>query len=323
MARAMAVRCSSPPESCVGSLASLAGEADEREHPFDRRADDRARACRSPRARTRRSRRRSCAAAGGSPGRRCRCVRRRSGTSFFAICRRSKPATSTRPWRRLLVPDEQLDERGLAGSGGPDEEDEVALRDDEVDVDEGGLPVRVGLADALDANRVMRLGGRRAIGPQQARDPAAVARATSGCPGGAAGGRDGGGSGAGRHAGAWPGGRGSLAGPDAEPPLGGPRCVAAAGRRPLWMRRRSSAGRVAQGRSSCPAAGTPRRMRRRPRRGGAHSTRGRRSRAGPCRPRGRSAARPPPPRRAAARRCPRASARVSSMTSAAPSATST
>ena len=55
----------------------------------------------------------------------------------------------TMPGRRLLVADEQLDERALARAGGPDEEDEVALRDDQVDVDQGALAVRVDLGHVV------------------------------------------------------------------------------------------------------------------------------------------------------------------------------
>ena len=44
---------------------------------------------------------------------------------------------------RDLVADEQLDERRLAGAGRPDEEDEVAFGDDQVDVAQGELAVRV------------------------------------------------------------------------------------------------------------------------------------------------------------------------------------
>ena len=44
---------------------------------------------------------------------------------------------------RHLVADEQLDEGRLAGARRPDEEDEVALGDDQVDVAQGELAVRV------------------------------------------------------------------------------------------------------------------------------------------------------------------------------------
>ena len=52
--------------------------------------------------------------------------------------------------RRQLVADEQLDEGRLAGARRPDEEDEVALGDDQVDVAQRQLAVRVALRDVVE-----------------------------------------------------------------------------------------------------------------------------------------------------------------------------
>ena len=62
---------------------------------------------------------------------------------------RSWPSRTTSPCGRELVADQQLDERGLARPGRPDEEDEVALGDDEVDVAQRDLAVRVLLRDVV------------------------------------------------------------------------------------------------------------------------------------------------------------------------------
>jgi Protein of unknown function (DUF1602). len=50
---------------------------------------------------------------------------------------------------RDLIADEQFDERGLTGAGWPDKEDEVALGDDQVDVAQGQLAVRVLLGHVM------------------------------------------------------------------------------------------------------------------------------------------------------------------------------
>ena len=59
-ARAIAVRCCSPPDSCAGSCSAWAVRPDEGEHPIDRRPDLAGAACRSPRGRRRRSPGPSC-----------------------------------------------------------------------------------------------------------------------------------------------------------------------------------------------------------------------------------------------------------------------
>ena len=76
-------------------------------------------------------------------------LRRMRGTSRRARRARSWPSRMTAPLGRDLVADEQLDQGRLAGSGRPDEEDEVALGDDEVDVAQGDVAVRVGLGDVV------------------------------------------------------------------------------------------------------------------------------------------------------------------------------
>ena len=55
-----------------------------------------------------------------------------------------------RALRRQLVADQELHERGLAGPGRADEEDEVALGHDEVDVLERVAAVRVGLRHVVE-----------------------------------------------------------------------------------------------------------------------------------------------------------------------------
>ena len=147
-ARAMAVRCCSPPDSWAGVCFGLGRQADDRQHAVDRRADLAARMAGhleregdvlpdrlgrqqlevleddpdlAPHPRDLAARR-----AGRGPGRR---GRRRRG--------------------RDLVADEQLDERRLARAGRSDEEDEVALGDDEVDVAQRDLAVGVLLRDVV------------------------------------------------------------------------------------------------------------------------------------------------------------------------------
>ena len=64
-------------------------------------------------------------------------LRRTCGTLRRGRRARSWPSRMTSPRRRELVADEQLDERRLAGARRADEEDEVALGDDQVDVAAG------------------------------------------------------------------------------------------------------------------------------------------------------------------------------------------
>ena len=55
--------------------------------------------------------------------------------------------------RRALLADEETDQRGLAGAGRSDEEDEVAGVDPEVDVAQREGAVRVALADVVERDQ--------------------------------------------------------------------------------------------------------------------------------------------------------------------------
>ncbi len=90
-------------------------------------------ACRSPAARRRRSRRRSCSAAAGSPGRRCRsggAARHLPAGEPVDLLAGDVDAAAG----RARLAQHQPQERRLAGAGGADEEDELALLDVDVDV---------------------------------------------------------------------------------------------------------------------------------------------------------------------------------------------
>ena len=147
-ARAMAVRCCSPPDSCDGICFDLGRQPDEREHPIDRRPDL------APRR-------------AGHLERERHVLPDRLGRQQLEVLEddpdlaahpRHVPARQPgevlaveddRALGRELVADEQLDERRLARPGRPDEEDEVAFGDDEVDVAERQLAVRVLLGDVV------------------------------------------------------------------------------------------------------------------------------------------------------------------------------
>ena len=64
--------------------------------------------------------------------------------------------------RGQLVPDQELHQGRLAGAGCADEEDEVALRDDEVDVLQGVAAVRIGLGHVVEHEHRPARVGRRA-----------------------------------------------------------------------------------------------------------------------------------------------------------------
>ena len=147
-ARAMAVRCCSPPDSCDGRLLRLRGQADERQHPVDRRSDLAARRA-------------------GHLERERHVLPDRLGRQQLEVLEDDADLAphlghlpSPEPGDilaveddlatgRELVADQQLDERRLARARRTDEEDEVALGDDEVDVAQGELAVRVRLRDVV------------------------------------------------------------------------------------------------------------------------------------------------------------------------------
>ena len=148
-ARAMAVRCCSPPESWFGHLAGLRRQPDEREHPVDggpdlpaRRAGDLEREGDVLPDRLGRQQLEVLeddadlaahrAAPGGAAGGR---GPRRRGRPRRCV------ASSSRI-RSLISVD-------LPAPDGPDEEDEVALRDHEVDVPQRDLAVGVPLGDVV------------------------------------------------------------------------------------------------------------------------------------------------------------------------------
>ena len=141
-ARAMAVRCCSPPDSCEGTCWACCGQPDEREHPVDGRPDL------APRR-------------AGHLEREGDVLADRLGRQELEVLEDDADLAphlghlaaaelghvlaveDDRAARRELVADEQLDERRLARAGRPDEEDEVALGDDQVDVAQGDLAVGV------------------------------------------------------------------------------------------------------------------------------------------------------------------------------------
>ena len=147
-ARAIAVRCCSPPDSCEGSCSAWAL----------RPTSDRTRSTAGPIWRR------------GRPGDlegEADVLPNRLGRQQLEVLEDDPdlapdpgnlPATQAghilavedhRSAGRDLVPDEQLDQGRLAGARRADQEHEVALGDGQVDVTQGGLAVGVGLGDVV------------------------------------------------------------------------------------------------------------------------------------------------------------------------------
>ena len=148
-ARAIAVRCCSPPGQRARQLACLGGQADERQHPIDGRGDL-------------------------APGRAGHLERERDVLPD-GLRRQElevleddpdlppdpRDLAASKPGEvlavedhdavgRELVADQQPDQGGLAGAGRSDEEDEVALGHDQVDIAQGDIAVRIGLRDVME-----------------------------------------------------------------------------------------------------------------------------------------------------------------------------
>ena len=148
-ARAIAVRCCSPPDSWDGVCFACAVRPDEREHAIDGRPD-------------------LLAGRAGDLERERHVLVDRLGRQQLEVLEDDPDLAphlghlaTPEPGDvlaveddlaagRELVADEQLDERRLAGAGRADEEDEVALGDDQVDVAQGELAVRVRLRHVVE-----------------------------------------------------------------------------------------------------------------------------------------------------------------------------
>ena len=147
-ARAIAVRCCSPPDSWFGVWLGLGREADQREDPVHRRLDPAARR------------------AGHLQGERDVLPDRLRREELEVLEDDPDLATHLRDLAarqpgevlaveddvaagRDLVADEQLDERGLARAGRADEEHEIPFRDGQVHVAQRDLAVRVLLGDVV------------------------------------------------------------------------------------------------------------------------------------------------------------------------------
>ena len=145
----MAVRCCSPPDSWAGVCLRLGGQADDGQHPVDRRPDLAARIA-------------------GHLERERDVLPDRLGRQQLEVLE-DDPDLAAHPGHlaarqpgevlpvehdvaagRDLVADEQLDQRRLAGARRPDEEHEVAFGDDQVDVAQRDLPVGVLLRDVVE-----------------------------------------------------------------------------------------------------------------------------------------------------------------------------
>src|SRR5260221_192875 len=83
-----------------------------------------------------------------------------------------------------LVANQELHQRRLAGTRRPDQEDEVALRDDEVDLRQGVSPVRIRLRDVVEDEDRPTGNGRTAVElgwrARPARPPAAIGQGVNG-----------------------------------------------------------------------------------------------------------------------------------------------
>ena len=183
-ARAIAVRCCSPPESVAGSWSAWALRPTTREGAIDGRPDL------SARRPGHLQRERDVLA--DRPGREqlevleddpdlCGAAR---GPCAAGRGRGPARRRTTSPARGQLVADEQLEERRLAGARRPDEEDELPSAEGQVDVAQGDLAVGVGLADAAqghDGTRGLRAApgaGRRGPGSGVGGRPEEVVRSS-------------------------------------------------------------------------------------------------------------------------------------------------
>ena len=88
-------------------------------------------------------------------------LRRSCGTFHAPRRAMSRPATSTRPSVATSSRSNKLEERRLAGAGRPDEEDELALADLEIEIPQGDDIAFVDLGDVFETNHE-RMDPRRA-----------------------------------------------------------------------------------------------------------------------------------------------------------------
>ena len=142
-ARAMAVRCCSPPDSCDGDLLGLGGQPDDGQHAVDRRPDLAPRD--SPVTSSAKATFSQTVLVGSSlkSWKMIPILRRIWGTWRRRQAGQVLAVEHDLAAARDLVADEQLDQGRLAGAGRSDEEHEVALGDDQVHVAQGDLAVRV------------------------------------------------------------------------------------------------------------------------------------------------------------------------------------
>ena len=157
-ARAMAVRCCSPPDSWDGVCFACGGQPDQGQHAIDRRADLLARRAgdleREGHVLVDRLRRQQLEVLEDDPDLAPHLGHLPAAEPGDVLAVEDDLAAG-----RELVADEQLDQGRLAGPGRPDEEDEVALGDDQVDVAQGELAVRVRLRHVVqDEDRSFLLG---------------------------------------------------------------------------------------------------------------------------------------------------------------------
>ena len=148
-ARAIAVRCCSPPDSCDGRLLRLRRQADEGEHAVDGRPDLLARRAgdleREGDVLADGLRRQELEVLEDDPDLAPHLGHLATPEPGDVLAVEDDLAAG-----RQLVADEQLDQRRLAGAGRADEEHEVALGDDQVDVAQGELAVRVRLRHVVE-----------------------------------------------------------------------------------------------------------------------------------------------------------------------------
>ena len=135
-ARAIAVRCCSPPDSWLGTWCALGGQPDERQHPVDRGPDLRRGVPVTSSANATFS---QTLFVGSSlkSWKTIPILRRTFGTLRRGSFARSWPSRTTSPWVAISSRIRSLISVDLPAPDRPDEEDEVALGDDEVDVARG------------------------------------------------------------------------------------------------------------------------------------------------------------------------------------------
>ena len=149
-----------------GSVAAMRSAVAQRARSASAAGPPSRAARRRPRHRPRRSRAPSCRRTAGSAG---TSGPRRAGRTRAAVARwPCRPATSTRPAVGRSTPLATFSERRLAAAVGPDQADDLALRDRQVDVVERPDAAEL-LDDALGDDRRWSFGGRCAHGARSYR----------------------------------------------------------------------------------------------------------------------------------------------------------